>query len=417
MKHKIILSLLLLISIGASAQMEIDKMERLLLTKKDSLGAANYKWLINLSGDYYTNSNAITNSFVKTLAYNGAFVDDALKDKESNRLKKSNRLGADAYAALQGIYNGKKLTYVFGVGQRAFLGVRFPEDLFNLVFRGNASFAGQNADLSHTNVKFFDYQNFYVGAQKQLSEGKFTIGASASFLRGGNYQSLQMNNTNLYTEPTGQYVSLNGDLNYSKTSGGSFGKSHGKGASVNLFFSMKHNKNRLNFEIRDIGFITWKDVKTYSGDSTYQYNGLLVNNVLAPGASIVNNITVDSIASSIGLKIHTQNMTMALPTVFHVNYMLSPNKRLTRTIGLRYMLAPGYIPQLYIREADFLGKGFTLVNMLSYGGFGRMDYQIGVMKKFQNSFIISLNLFAFEYLVLPNKSSGNGLNFGLTKLF
>ncbi len=87
---------------------------------------------------------------------------------------------------------------------------------------------------------------------------------------------------------------------------------------------------------------------------------------------------------------------MFLPSTFHVNYVISPNKKYSRTVGMRYMLIPGYIPRVYLREADFLGKGFTLVNTFSYGGFGRLDYEVGVMKKFKDSFIISVNLFAFE---------------------
>jgi hypothetical protein len=416
MKSKIILSFLLLITFCASAQMQIDKMEKLLLDKKDSLGISSYKWLINVSGDYDINSNSISNGFLRPLAYNRSFIDDATKDRQSKRLKKMNRMGVDAYASINGIYNAKKLTYVFGIGHREFAGLRFSEDLFNLVFYGNASFAGENANLNKTSIKYFDYQNFYFGIQKQLKEGKITVGASASFIRGGRYQSLTMKDMSLYTEPTGQYINLNGDINYSKTSHNSLGTSNGKGASVNLFFSLKQNKNRLNVEVRDLGFISWKDVKSYSGNSNYQYNGLIVD-VLAPGSSVVSNITVDSVAKAVGLNVATHHVTMFLPSTFHVNYVLSPNKRFTRTIGVRYMLTPGYIPRAYIREADFLGKGFTLVNTFSYGGFGRLDYEVGLMKKFKNSFIVSVNLFAFEYLVLPNKSSGNGLNFGLTKLF
>jgi hypothetical protein len=416
MKSKITLSFLLLVSFYASAQMQIDKMEKLLLDKKDSVGISSYKWLINVSGDYNENSNSISNSFIRPLAYNRSFIDDATKDKQDKRIKKHNRLGADAYASINGIYNAKKLTYVFGLGHREFAGLRFSKDLFDLVFYGNASFAGESANLNKTSIKYFDYQNIYFGIQKELKEGKFTIGASASFIRGGRYQSLTMKDMSLYTEPTGQYIDLNGDINYSKTTKKKLGTSNGKGASINLLFSMKQNKNRLNVEIRDLGFISWKDVKTYNGNSNYQFNGLLVD-VLAPGSSVVSNITIDSVANTLGVNVSTKNVLMFLPSTFHVNYVIAPNKRFNRTIGVRYMLTAGYIPRVYLREADFLGKGFTLVNTFSYGGFGRLDYEVGMMKKFKNSFIISVNLFAFEYLVLPAKSSGNGVNFGLTKLF
>ncbi len=412
--------MLLFSSYSVNAQMEISKMEKILLDKKDSIGTPDFKALVNISGDYYTNSNSVTNSFVRKLVYQGQFIDDADKDRESNRLKKYNRFGLDEQASVNGIYNAKKVTYVFGLTQRAFLGAHFSSDLFELVFRGNASFAGKEANLKKTSIQAFDYQSLYIGVQKQFKEGRYLLGASASFIRGGQYVGLKAKNTSLYTEPTGEYVLLEGDINFSRVSSEantSALKSHGKGAGLNLLFAMKHKKNLLSVELRDLGFITWKGLKTYYGDSTFQYNGILLNDVLSPGASIVPDITLDSIAALIGLNTAVKNKTMLLPTILNVSYVISPNKKFSRTIGLRYMFTAGYIPRVYIREADFIGKGFTLVNTFSYGGFGRLDYELGMLKKFKNSVIVSVNLFAFEYLVLPGKSSGHGLNIGLTKLF
>ncbi len=421
MKKIVVLSFLLLMDFCASAQMEINKMERLLLDKKDSLGVPSYKFYVNLSGEYAVNSNSVTNRFLKSLLYRGDFIDNEMKDHESARLKKSNRLGAEEGIYLHGAYSAPKLTYVFGIGQRVVAGARFPSDFFELIFRGNASYAGREADLSRTNIRFFDYQSIYGGVQKELKDGKYTLGAALSLIRGGNYMEMKMNEGKLYTEPSGQYVDYHGDMSfyrYPYDSSGSFLKSHGMGAGLNLSFSMKHKKNRLNVEVRDIGVIAWKGVKHYHGENTtYRYNGVLLDDLLGDGSSIVSDITVDSVAKATGLGIDVKDRTMFLPSVIHANYVMFPNKRFTRTVGVRYMLMPGYIPQVYVRGADFLGKGFTLVNTVSYGGFGRFDYEIGLLKKFGNSFIISTNLFAFEYFVLPGKSSGHGLSVGFTKIF
>src|SRR6187402_3186765 len=103
MKSKIILSFLLLISFCVNAQMEIDKMERLLLDKKDSIGIPSYKWAINLYGDAYLNSNSMSNKFVSSLLYKGDYIDDAMKDKASKRLKNYNRFGIDEHAGIQAV--------------------------------------------------------------------------------------------------------------------------------------------------------------------------------------------------------------------------------------------------------------------------------------------------------------------------
>ncbi len=430
MKYKIILSLLVLISCGAQAQIEIDKVERLAFEKRQSLtySAPNFEVkdfsFVNISGNYFYNSNSVTNRFVNSLLYKGVFIDEAAKDNESKRLKKYNRFGLDENISINVKYKiGKEKSILFGVTQRVFAGAHFSNDMFELAFRGNAPFAGEDLNLKRTKLQFFDYQSVYLGIQKDFAEGKYTLGASAAFIRGGRYYGLKMKNTSMYTEPTGQYINLNGDLDFSRTTSDSIPspfQSHGLGAGLNLFFSMKNEKGRLNIEVRDIGFIQWRDLKNYSGNSNFQYNGILMTDIMTSGSSLASDVTLDSIATSMGIKVETKNEMMFLPTIFHVNFIFMPNKKFTRTIGLKYMLAPGYVPRVYIREADQIGqKGFTLVNTLSYGGFGRVDYELGGMLEFgrNDKWIAALNLFAFEYLVLPGKSSGHGFNIGLTKLF
>jgi hypothetical protein len=421
MKHKIIFSILLLASFTASAQMEINKMERLLLDKKDSIGIPSSKWMVNLSGDYLVNSNSLTNQFISRFGYAGKFIDGSMKDHESGRLKSNNRLGMDANVGIHAAYSGEKWNYLFGVGHREFIGARYSSDFFELLLRGNSSYAGRTAELDKVNIENFNYQSFYIGAQRKLNDGKLIVGASLAALRGGKYLSMEMADGRLYTEPFGQYVEYTGALSlmrYPKDSSASALTSRGAGAALNLYLSAAHGKNRLNVEVRDIGFITWKNIQHYSAEQgTYHYNGILIDDILGPGSSALSNITIDSIATAMNINIQKKNHTMLLPGVIHINYVMMPNRRFSRTIGLKYMATYGYIPQVYIRGADYLGKGFTLVNTFSYGGFGRLDYELGVLKKINNGFIVSANLFAFEFLVLPGKSSGHGLNIGLTKLF
>jgi len=418
MKYLILLPLFTLVSFSSNAQLEIDRIERQLLDKKDSIGISDYKWFVNLSGDFNTNSNSISNSFINALAYQRTFIDEQLKDNESRRLKKNNRFGLDANASLQGEFKGEKMSVLFGFGQRVFAAAKFPSDLFETVFRGNSNYAGETLNFSKTNFRYFDYQNYFLGLKKELKGGNLIVGGTAAYLRGGRFQSFEMNNTTFYTEPLGQYITLDGDLNYTRNDKDSKKKSHGNGASINLFLSFKQKMNRINFEVRDIGFMRWSELKKYEGNSTFTYNGLFISDVLNANSSILNSFTLDSIAAATGINISKgSTTTMLLPITFHANYCMMPNKKFTRTIGLKYIAAPGYIPKVYLRETDFLGYGFSLVNTFSYGGFGRLDYELGLMKKIKNSCIISLNLFAFEYLVLPQKSSGNGVNIGVIALF
>jgi hypothetical protein len=81
------------------------------------------------------------------------------------------------------------------------------------------------------------------------------------------------------------------------------------------------------------------------------------------------------------------------------------------------MLNAAYIPRLYIKMVYYLKKDLIIAPILAYGGFGRGDFELGIIKSVKDKLMISANLFYLEYFLLPKKSSGNGLNLSLTALF
>ncbi len=417
MKKIILLLLVSICSLSVYGQFEIDRVEKLLLEKEDTSGLIKYKGLVSLSSGYNINSNAITNSFLSALLYGTSDITDGLKDQVSGRLKSYNRVGADFNVGADGMYKTKKLTYVIGLHHREFANSTFTNDMFELVFKGNKEFVGQTANIGDFKLRYFDYQNLYVGVLKNIESKKMTIGGGLSFIRGGRYQEVDIKNGSLYTDPNGYYIDMNANVNTASSPNNNLGASNGLGGAVNLYFSVKHKKNQFNVEVRDLGFITWKNQTVYSGDSSYRFEGYKINDVLSPNTSLTSGINSDSIITSLGIKKSTQNITMMLPATFHVNYVFNPNKRFSRIIGVKYMVNSSYVPRVYIKGMDYFKHGFILVNTVSYGGWGRFDWEVGLMKNFKNSFVVSLNAFVFEYLVLPGHSSGHGFNFSLTKLF
>jgi hypothetical protein len=416
--------------IPALAQFEIDRNDQYLLRQKnpaqivtpDSIrkkvaGNDFNKTLINLSGGYNVNSNSINNNFIRFFRNN--YITDQNKSENEKRLKSVNRAGLEMNAGLTWMQKGKKLTYVVGLNERRMANARFTKDFFELLFRGNGNYVGKSAQLSPLKITYFNYESLYLGVQKDLEEKNLMIGGGISLIRGGTFDQVKIKNGTLYTDTASAYIdfNMNYQLAYPDNQGSVFGKTNGLGLAGTFYLSWIKEKGRLNFEIRDLGFIRYKNLNVYSGNSTYRYSGYDVNNILQFNDSIFTNLKTDSVAKSLGIQKEKKNITYLIPATVHLNYVYNYSDRLTLVGGIKHIINASYIPRLYVKSVYYLKKDLIIIPMLAYGGFGRADIELGISKSFRDKLMISANLFYLEYFVMPKKSSGNGLNLSVTKLF
>jgi hypothetical protein len=401
------------------AQFDIDRNEQYLLAQKNPGQGKNdsVKTLINLNGGYNLNSNSINNNFIRLFRKN--FITDENKSENEKRLRSVNRLGLEMNAGLTWMQKGKKFTYVAGLNERRLFNARFSKDFFELLFRGNASYIGKEAKLSPLNITYFNYESLYLGIQKDLKEKNLMLGGGISLIRGGTFDQAKIKKGTLYTDTASAYLDFNMDyqLAYSGNSGSAFGSTNGLGLATTFYLSWIKGKGQLNFEVRDLGFITYKNLNVYSGNSTYRYNGYDVNNILQFNDSIFSNFKADSIAKDMGLSKERKNLSYLIPATFHLNYIYHYNDRLSLVGGIKHMINASYIPRFYLKSLYYLKNDLVIIPMIAYGGFGRGDFELGISKSFKDKLMVSVNMFYLEYFLLAKKSSGNGLNLSVTKLF
>jgi hypothetical protein len=405
--------------IPAFAQFEIDRNDQYLLRQKNPAQGRNdsIKTIINLSGGYSLNSNSINNNFIRFFRNN--FITDQNKSDNEKRLKAVNRAGLEMNAGLTWMQKGKKFTYVVGLNERRMFNAKFSKDFFELVFRGNGNYVGKSAQLSPLKITYFNYESIYLGLQKDLPEKKLMIGGGISLIRGGTFDQVKIKKGTVYTDTASAFIdfNMNYQLAYPNNQASVFGNTNGLGLSGTFYLSWIRNKGQLNFEIRDLGFIRYKNLNVYSGNSSYRYNGYDVNNILQFNDSIFNNLKTDSVAKSIGLQKEKKNITYMIPATFHINYVYNYSDRLTLVGGVKHIINASYIPRVYIKSVYYLKKDLIIIPVLAYGGFGRADIEFGISKSFHDKLMISANLFYLEYFLMPKRSSGNGLSMSITKLF
>ena len=118
---------------------------------------------IELSGNFYFGSNAITTRFAKAY-YTGEFIHDQLKDKVSKKLINLNRFGGELKASIELSYkpdtffNHTNCWWTLGISDVNSISGRFRKDAFEIYFRGNANYGGVNAQMSDFDFSLIHYQ-------------------------------------------------------------------------------------------------------------------------------------------------------------------------------------------------------------------------------------------------------------------
>lgn len=380
-----------------------------------------YKAYFSTFGSAYINSNALTNSFTKSYLYTKSYIDDDLKQQQVDRLKKSNVIGIDIKAGLYGQYQLKKIRVEAGLAYRDFYSSQFSSDAFNLIFYGNSMYAGQSASLDPMSVYNVNYQTFYLGVKKTVGKKQnIQLGARLGFVRGGRLQKVHSENLSLYTASNGSYLTLNGKFDVAYTEDSVYSvmpPMNGGGLTSDYFFSVKGNRSEFAVELLDVGYVRWNDVTTYTGDGAYTYDGFEIDNIIGGNGIVLDPVNLSSFLESMGLTKTVKDVTYMLPSTLHVSYYRHLSPKVSLTGGVRQQFVHGYVPRVYGKLAYYISKDFVLVPTLSYGGFGRGDFELGIAKSFSNHLLVSTNLFWFEYFAAPSKTSGHGMSVAFSYYF
>lgn len=176
---------------------------------------------------------------------------------------------------------------------------KYPKELPQIVWQGNAQFVGQTVELGNE-LLFFGYHELAAGAAYEF--GPLTLGGRLKFLSGisSAVTDEEHHSATFYTDSDVYQITLSGNyiLNSASTveydgfsdlqTDFNFGQlnfenifSANRGMAVDLGARLKLNKIELAASVLDLGKITWdQDVTNYVANQTVSYNGLDFSNAL-----------------------------------------------------------------------------------------------------------------------------------------
>ncbi|TAH25589.1 MAG: hypothetical protein EAZ07_06585 [Cytophagales bacterium] len=378
--------------------------------------SASNKILLNTTYEIEMASNALTNSFMKAALFKG-FIDEKEKNDVSKHLSQRNTLGLETNFAIHALFRKPKYAVIAGIGHRELLYTKFSSGLFETIFRGNKMYTGQNVELGNTNIGYLNYDYLYIGLNKSIKN--FNIYSSIQLIRGGFWLNSNIEKAKMYTEVDGSYINFDSrlTLNYSPNKFSTFPSTSGLGSAINLGINWTKNQHKINFEIRDLGFIYWKNQSKFSLDSNYKYEGIEANDLFDQNVFASNNIEIDTIAQKIKVPKNTENITQFIPSTIIANYNFQLNPKTELFLGVKQILLSSYLPKITLRAQFQILKSLYVLPSINYGGFGKQSLEIGLIKSFNKTLIASCNLYIIEYLLFNKNTLGSGLNFSLTKSF
>ena len=386
------------------------------------LNSRNYKFRnnINIYGDFYSNSNAVTHSFANRILFKD-FITTEDKDQVSDKLKEKNRFGAELNAGIsyaRSLDTLNKLQLLVKYKYNNLNTATFSDDAFNLLFRGNSYFENETADISGLNFTSLIYSQFQAGLFKNFSP---SIGAGAliSINQGSNLSYLDIENGTLFTADAGEYLEINSNFSgtFSDTSKFAEYTFNGLGASLDMIFSYK-GKYNFNFSVQDLGFINWNDkTAELNMDTAFVFEGIEINRIVM-AADPFEELNQDSLFNVFGISYIEKGETRMLPLTIKANVSKLINSNWFAAAGVQHRFFENFSPLVYVKADKiwYSAKAHAGV-VVSYGGYGGLNIGAEAGKTFGDRFGIKIGSTSIISYFAPNSLTGSSGYFLLSASF
>ena len=296
------------------------------------------------------------------------------------------------------------------------VGASFNQDAFNLVFRGNAPFAGTTMRSENLSLNSMSWNQLGASFTKQIKSASnnnywFEAGVAWVFMR--EYTRLSMPRAHLFTSGLGDSLNLSYQLDLTskdKNTLGFYPLSHG--ASVNVQFGgMKAKNGHSHYwrvSVSDLGLVSLGSAgATYAKDSSLGINGWQVPFTpygIDSNASFSNYF--DTLLNRMNPRRSGLNSLVPLPALlsFSKGVYLSNGRHVFG--NLVYRAYPGFIPRVSVGYGKYLGL-FYFGSQLSYGGVNAFDLRTFAACTIKN-LRVRLDINSVEGLLFPGKLGGAG---------
>jgi hypothetical protein len=359
-----------------------------------------YKGSITLTsnGDYA--SNAIGKDIVQSFFY-GGFIDQNMKNSSIERLQNINQFGLDMNAELsfrsKGDLTKKESSpfynhgYIVQAGYHQFSSIIFSRDAFRYAFEGNSLFLGDTADFSGTRFNSMGYSKIGFGIFNRSTNNALTLNVISL----NQFASGNMETASILQNSQNDTIQMDYTGGFSFANNGGFSKGFGISFDVDYRIQTNENDHAMTFQLlaKNIGFILPTQMTRYAADSSFQYTGFNLNQLVQQ-----NLLSMMHLADTLGIEKGTEKRALLLPGFIQFSKLvdMQATQRIQSFYGARMFLSQNYIPYFFAGMHARVTKSWSTGLSASFGGFSQLKW--GMYSSFQlsrwNIGVASENLFS-----------------------
>ena len=386
----------------------------------------------NIYGNALFGSTCITAHFANNFIGSN-FIDTTMSQQVQSRFSSNNIFGFDLDEGITFVH--KKDTvfhipvsgYFIALRDRSHTDANFPGDLFNIIFQGNAMYAGKIAHLNNLNFNSLHYQQLEFGLAKvyPIYKASYSIGLALSILKGQSDLTITTGNTTLGTPATGDSldISLAGNIRQTDTSNsGGYSAFNGWGLSTDFYIKFYDSTSEISvrLDVKDLGFIRWNSHSISNTlDTSFTFSGFNITNLLTPSDSL-NTLSLDS-GYTKAYHAHQvrQAYTTKLPAYINLSYrmFLDEENKIPFDAAVSFRLFANAMPYEYIGVSYFITHKIIIGGDVSYGGYRKLGFGINFGADLGKGYLISLQTQNLESIVLPNNITGEAALLSFKKFF
>ena len=347
---------------------------------------------IYANGNY--GSSVFNNEFIDIFRF-GGFIDNKMKDVALSNAKRINYFGGEGSFGVSFSDPIHKLFgdwgYYVDISSNTSGAVQFTDDLYELVFYGNQSNAGDSSFIGQTGFHSRSFKKFSAG----IDNNKLKIGLS--FLSFNNYNQGLVQSGYTFTDSLGSNISL--DINGSQIQSNNVLQHVGSGFALDFEYRLSqeliakdssHSKETtIIIGVKNIGiYVSQKNSILTTVDTTYNYSGFDVSSISSLGNSIINQ---QELTDSIRPISDTTRFVGLLP--FEIYFYKPPTylKKWEIIYGFRYKIQSSYRAFLYLGGNLHLTNKMNISSYLGYGGYSNLQFGLALNKRFKNNLLVEIN--------------------------
>ncbi len=384
-------------------------------------GASNR---ITVDFDYAANSSNAPMGLVYALLFRKD-ITTAMKERVDNNIKSSLKFEDYMKTGLTYRHYFKKWDgeVFFNYSHRQMRNVIASKETFQLLFYGNARFAGTTTDLSNLRVQNIIYNQYTGGVKKKIDYGKYQmdVGVGLSFLQVINQQDISTKQTSVYTAVDGDTIRINYDLTFNAAREGAntFFQRNGVGGSGDFHLGFMDKSNwKLNIDVTDVGYMMFRAAPVnYNGAKTIEFRGIVIPNLLNFSSATFDTLNLDSAVRSYLPTKSNNQYSLFYPFSASVTFSKSlMHEKLVLTFGLQYRNLPKYYAYGYMKANYFIKPDMVFSVTGGAGGYSWFNLGVEFAKRWKY-FDLTLGTSNLLGTVIPSHYTGTGIYMRLGSSF